>query len=149
MQLVAMFEAYGAWSWVVLGLILLGIELAVPGGFFIWLGGSAILTGLLTLILPLEFAVELLLFGVLAVVAIVVWLRFFRSRNEVSESPLLNRRAEQYVGQTGILNEPIISGFGRVKLGDTVWRVSGPDLAAGAHIRVVGADGAVLRVEAA
>ena len=33
-----------------------------------------------------------------------------------------------------------------MKLDDGVWRITGPDLAAGAKVRVVGADGAVLKV---
>ena len=33
-------------------------------------------------------------------------------------------------------------------LGDGVWRISGPDLAAGQKVRVIGADGPVLKVEA-
>jgi membrane protein implicated in regulation of membrane protease activity len=48
-----------------------------------------------------------------------------------------------------VINEPIADGFGRVTLGDTVWRISGPDLAAGRKIRIIGADGPVLKVEAA
>ncbi len=48
-----------------------------------------------------------------------------------------------------MIDEPIKDGFGRVALGDTVWRIAGPDLAAGQKVRIVGADGAVLKVEAA
>jgi len=35
-----------------------------------------------------------------------------------------------------------------VVLGDTVWRVSGPELPVGQRVRIVGSDGAVLKVEA-
>ncbi len=47
-----------------------------------------------------------------------------------------------------MLDEPIRDGSGRLALGDTTWRVTGPDLAAGAKVRIVEADGAVLKVEA-
>jgi membrane protein implicated in regulation of membrane protease activity len=40
-------------------------------------------------------------------------------------------------------------GHGRLRLGDTTWAATGPDgLPAGARVRVVGAQGTVLRVEA-
>ena len=48
-----------------------------------------------------------------------------------------------------IIDEPIRDGFGRLTLDDTIWRIAGPDLAAGEKVRVVGADGAVLKVEPA
>ena len=63
--------------------------------------------------------------------------------------PFMLDYAERFVGQELVLSEPIVDGFGRVALGDSVWRISGPDLQAGARIRIVGADGAVLKVEAA
>jgi membrane protein implicated in regulation of membrane protease activity len=43
------------------------------------------------------------------------------------------------VGKLATLAEPIKNGRGRIKLGDTLWRVSGPDLPAGTQVRVVSA----------
>ena len=51
-------------------------------------------------------------------------------------------------GHEAVIDEPIRDGFGRLALGDSVWRIAGPDLAAGQKVRIVGADGAVLKVEA-
>ena len=53
------------------------------------------------------------------------------------DQPLLNRRGEQLVGRTATLTEPIHEGRGRIQLGDTLWRVAGPDLPVGARVRVV------------
>lgn len=46
-----------------------------------------------------------------------------------------------------VLEQAIEQGFGRVVLGDSVWRVSGPDLPVGQRVRIVGSQGAVLVVE--
>jgi len=46
------------------------------------------------------------------------------------------------------LDKPIVDGTGAVRIDDTIWRVSGPDCPAGSRVRVAGADGANLRVEA-
>jgi membrane protein implicated in regulation of membrane protease activity len=48
-----------------------------------------------------------------------------------------------------MLLEPISGGYGRARVGDSVWKVSGPELPAGTRVRVTGADGTVLTVEAA
>ena len=47
-----------------------------------------------------------------------------------------------------MIEEPIVNGYGRLRLGDSSWRIAGPDLAVGQRVRVVGADGALLKVEA-
>ena len=38
MDLINLFGEYVPWSWIVGGLVLLGIELVAPGGVFVWLG---------------------------------------------------------------------------------------------------------------
>ena len=43
----------------------------------------------------------------------------------------------------------IENGVGKVRIGDGVWKVSGPALPAGATVRVTGVDGAVLTVQQA
>ncbi len=148
MDIFALFALYGAWSWLVLGFVLLGLELLLPGGVFIWLGTAGIITGLIQFAFPVSWPMQIVIFGLLGLVAIIIWLRVVRGRGNRTDRPLLNRRAERFVGHEAVLDEPITDGFGRVPLGDTVWRISGPDLSAGRRIRIVGHDGAVLKVEA-
>jgi len=148
MDIIALIVQYGAWSWVVGGLVLLALELVVPGGIFLWLGISAVATGILSALVAINGPVQILIFGVLAVASVATWLRI-RPHGTPSDRPFLNRRANRYVGQEVVLDEPIRDGFGRVVLDDTTWRIKGPDLAAGQKIRIVDADGAVLKVEAA
>ena len=148
MDIFALFELYGAWSWLVAGFVLLGLELLLPGGVFIWLGIAGIVTGLIDFVYPVSWPIQVVIFGILGIVAIIFWLRVVRSRGNTTDRPLLNRRAERLVGHEAVLDEPITDGYGRVPLGDTVWRIAGPDLAAGRRIRIVGHDGAVLKVEA-
>ena len=149
MQLFSLFVEYGAWSWLVIGFVLLALELLLPGGVFLWLGIAAIITALISFIVPLDWPHQMAAFGLLGILSILFWLRVIRERGNGTDKPLLNRRAERHVGQELTLEEPISGGFGRVPIGDTMWRISGPDLPAGRKVRVVGHDGPVLRVEAA
>ncbi len=148
MMLLDLFVQYGPWAWFVVGLVLLALELVVPGGWFLWLGAGGIVTGLLAFIPGVTWPWQVTIFGVLALAIVIGWTMISRHRTPRSDRPLLNRRAEAFVGHETQIDEPIVNGFGRIKLGDTWWRISGPDLAAGQRVRVVGADGAVLRVEA-
>ncbi|HVW93052.1 MAG TPA: NfeD family protein [Devosia sp.] len=147
MHLFSLFVEYGAWSWAIVGLVLLGLELTAPGGVFLWLGIAAIVTAAVRFVLPLDWPRQIGVFGLLGLVSVLFWLRVVRERGgEATDRPLLNNRAEQHVGEELLLSEPIIAGMGRVPVGDTIWRVAGPDLPAGSKVRVVGYDGAVLKV---
>jgi len=147
MQVIDFLAAYGAWSWIVAGLILLALELVVPGGFLVWMGVAGIITGIATMLVPMEWPVQWVLFGALSLIAILIWVRWNRGRQAVGDQPFLNRRAERFIGHEAVLDYPIEGGYGRLALGDTVWRIAGPDLPSGRRVRVVANDGAVLRVE--
>jgi len=147
MQIIDFIAGNGAWSWIVGGLVLLALELVLPGGVLIWLGAAALVTGFLSMFVSIYWPLQFVIFGVLALIAIWLWLRF-RGPGIVSDRPFLNRRAQRYVGREVVLDEPIQDGNGRLYLDDTTWRVHGPDLAAGAKVKIVDAEGAVLRVEA-
>ncbi|HEV7275685.1 MAG TPA: NfeD family protein [Devosiaceae bacterium] len=149
MALLEIIADYGGWSWIVAGLVLLALELVVPGGILLWLGVAGVITGLAALLQPIGWPLQFLIFGGLSLVLIVGWLRYSKGRGQdSSDRPFLNRRGEQLVGQQSTLDEPIVDGSGRLQLGDTIWRIAGPDLPAGQRVRVVSADGPVLRVEA-
>ncbi len=90
-----------------------------------------------------------MLFAILSLVSIVGWRMWQRRHPDESDQPTLNRRGEQYVGRVFVLETPIENGFGKVRVGDTLWRVKGDDAPVGGRVRVVAVDGIVLVVEAA
>lgn len=142
-----MFAQLGDWTWIVIGLALLGLEVLVPGSFFMWLGLAALGVGAVAFFFDPSWHVELLLFGVLALAFIIAGRRFFARRgDESNDTPGLNARAEAFVGREVILEEPLARGTGRVKLGDTLWRVEGDDAPAGTKLKVISARGGTLQV---
>jgi len=136
------------WHWWVVAAALAAIETFMPGAVAIWFAASAAVVGALLLIVPVPWQLQLVLFGVLGLVAIVLFRAYARRNPAGSTQPGLNQRGVQYVGQQFTLVEPIQQGFGKVRVGDTVWKVSGPALPIGAQVRVTGVDGAILTVEA-
>ncbi len=137
----------GPWTWWVVGLVLLALEIAVPGNVFVWFGVAALLTGVVALFSHFGWQVELTVFVVLALVLAIAGRRLFARTSEPGEQPFLNDRGHRLVGGSYVLSAPIVDGHGRVRIDDTNWRITGPDLASGTKVKIVGADGAVLKVE--
>jgi membrane protein implicated in regulation of membrane protease activity len=136
------------WHWWILAGMLLILELTSPVFFFLWLGFSAAAVGFLLLVFPnLPIEVQLVLFGILFVIAVLAWRKYREVNPPISDQPLLNQRGQQYTGRVFTLEHPIINGVGKVHVDDSTWWVKGPDLPAGTHVRVVGVDGVVFIVE--
>ncbi|MCP4329938.1 MAG: NfeD family protein [Alphaproteobacteria bacterium] len=148
MELVAWFEQTRFWHWFILAFLLVGFEMLVPGTYLLWLGISAGVVGVVVLVLPdLAWQVQLALFAIVSVAAVVASRIWIRRHPIETEQPALNRRGEQYVGRTFTLTEPVSNGEGRLRVDDTTWKVRGEDVEAGARVRVTGADGTVLKIE--
>ncbi|MDF2601020.1 NfeD family protein [Methylobacterium brachiatum] len=143
----AILAALGpAWSWVIAGLVLAGAEIVVPGVFLIWFGLAAVATGLATALIPIPWQGQTLLFAALAIVLVGLATRLHRRAGR--HDATLNRADRGLIGREAVLPEPILQGTGRLRFDDTLWRIEGPDLPAGARVRVIGLAGTVLRVEA-
>lgn len=136
----------GPWSWFIVAVVLFGLEMVVPGLHFIWFGTAAAAVGALSLMTGMPWGWQLITFAVISV-AVVYWMRQYTSPDRVtSDEPDLNARGQQYVGRTVTVEDAIISGRGKVRVGDTLWAAEGPDTAAGTAVRVNGANGIVLMV---
>ena len=151
-MILTLIKDAGPWAWWILGIVLLVAEIVVPGNFLVWVGIAGLLTGLLSNLFWETswwvWEVQWLTFAALS--ALSLWLgRNWLHRNRgLTDEPTLNQRGASLIGRTADLIDPIHNGRGRVKIGDTIWMVTGPDLPAGSRVRVVASDGSDLRVEA-
>lgn len=136
------------WHWWILGVGLVALEMLVPGTFFLWLGVSAGVTGVLLLVLPdFDWQYQIIVFSVLSVGSIYIGRKVWRPTHADTDQPSLNRRGAQYVGRVVKLAEPIANGRGKARVGDSLWLVAGADQPAGAEVKVTGVEGTVLQVE--
>ena len=140
----------GAIAWLVLGLVLVGLEIVAPGAYLLWFGLAALATGALAftadvLGIDLPLAGQVLAFAVLAAVAVYEGRRRL-ARDDDTDAPHLNTGAARLVGTRHTLGQPVVGGRGRLRIGDGWWSVDGPDLPAGARVEVVGVEGTRLRV---
>ncbi|MDP9836154.1 membrane protein implicated in regulation of membrane protease activity [Neorhizobium huautlense] len=152
-MVIELWNSFGPWSWWIVGLILLALELVVPGFFLIWIGAAAVVLGALSLALWNTsfwgWHVQLLLFATLSIAFALAGRRFYSGSGTKTDEPWLNRRGESLVGRTATLAEPILEGRGRIKLDDTTWTVMGPDMPTGTRVKVTASSGRDLTVEQA
>lgn len=141
----------GPWNWVAIGLALMALEIIVPGVFLLWFGLAAMAVGTASLMFhnasfwPWE--AQVVVFVALSLV--LAWYgKRMMDKGDTTDEPLLNKRSEQMIGRLATLAEPVTNGYGRIKIGDTLWRVKGPDLATGAKVKVTSVIGNELVVEA-
>jgi len=146
-MLIEYLTALGKWNWLILAAVFFVIELVAPGSFMLWLGLSALLVGIISLLVNWAWQYQLVAFAVFTLASIPLWRRLARRVEKTVDQPFLNRRADAFVGREFTLEKPIVSGNGTVKIDDTIWRLAGPDCAGGSRVKVVRADAATLVVE--
>lgn len=139
------------WHWAVFGLALMSVEAFAPGAFFLWLGLSCLGVGAVLWLTPaLSLQSQILWLAALVFGSLLPWWKL-RRRSEVREPAAtpLNERASLYRGRRYTLAEPIVDGRGTLRVDDGLWHIAGPDLPAGAAVRVRDIRGNVMQVEKA
>ncbi len=144
--LVNFFWGLGPWNWFLIAALLLILETIVPGVHFVWFGFAAAIVGGLALVTGIAWAWQLIAFGLIACVVVYVMRRYVDPTRTLSDQPTLNDRGQQYVGRTAVVEDPIAEGRGKVRIGDSLWIVTGADAASGTTVKITGVDGTVLIV---
>jgi len=136
------------WYWWALAAGLLVCEMMLPGVVFLFLAIGAGVAGAMLLIAgDVSLEIQLVVFAIVSVVSAIGLRRYLRGL--LPRASTLNARGESLVGQIFVLDQPILGGRGRIKLGDGSWSITGPDMVAGAKVRVAAVSGTELRVEPA
>lgn len=142
------------WHWMVLGLGLGLVELAIPSFFIIWFGLGALLVGVALLAAPdMAFSTQILLWTAASIAMTALWFRVFRKEQSRTRSG----QADEALGEIGVLVravEPlgVASARGEVRfqkpvMGSDLWPCLADEaIAAGERVRVLAVDGQLLRV---
>ena len=147
--LFAYFAGFGVWNWFILGVVLFVLEFMLPGVHFLWFGLAAVVVGVLAMATGVTWPFQVIAFGIIAVLTVFVVRRYVRTGGAITDQPDLNERGQQYIGRSLVVEQAIQNGRGKVRVGDTVWQAEGPDVPAGARVKVTAARGTVLVVERA
>jgi inner membrane protein len=139
------------WHWMVLGIVLVLLELAVPAFFLVWFGVGALIVGFAVLAVPsLSFAWQVLVWIACSILFIWLWFKVFRpgfhkTRAGMSKGAL--------IGEVGLVIRdirPFEKGqvrFQKPVLGDEVWEsLADGEIKAGERVKVLDVEGNILKV---
>jgi membrane protein implicated in regulation of membrane protease activity len=138
------------WHWVVLGMVLIGIEMLTPTFFLMWFGLGALLLGGVVAVLPLGFTAQVLGWAVTSLLMAGVWLKYFKNPDRTHAG----QAKEGVLGVTGLVTRAIPEMgegemlFQRPVLGSDRWpAVADAPIPAGEKAKIVDVLGQTLKVE--
>lgn len=144
-----MLEAIAAnpnWFWLSLGGLLLAAEMLGASGYMLWSGIAAVVVGILAWLFPFSWEMQGVLFAVLTVVSAFLWW-YWLSKRTKPQPAMLNQRNHQLLGTRATLTEPTTDGYGRMKVGDSSWRIyCATELSPGTEVEVIAVEGNTLHV---
>lgn len=135
--------------WVAVGGLLLAAEVGTGSGWLLWPAGSAMVTAILALGLPLDLPVQAMIFAALTIVTTLAGRRFFPRRPHGHD---INDTRARLAGQDGLAASDFQAGRGRVFVDGKEWAAEldgAGSLAAGMKVVVVAVHGAHLTVRPA
>lgn len=139
------------WYWILAGIALILLELAIPSFYVLWFGlGALLVGGLLLLASALSLTSQLLIWLGASLAMIVLWFRVFSPRRQKT---LIGTAAGEVIGEIGLLVSAVAPfQRGRVRfqkpvLGAEEWACSAQEtIAAGERVRIVSIEGSYLTV---
>jgi len=137
-----------AWMiWMIIGIICIVIEIFDPAFFFLSLGAAAIVTGLLSLIIP-STALQIIIFAVLSFLAFLSMRKLGKKILSVADK---DTNVFALKGKSAVVTREIPAhGRGYVKVGGEEWSAVGKDdqgIEQDTRVLVVDIDGNKLVVE--
>ena len=151
-DLISLLAGLGFWSWLVVALILMGLETVVPGVHFLWFGLAAFAVGLMVAAATsmgyanaFPFGWQMIVFALLSVVT-VFGIKQVAGMSPTDHHPDINAPGSQFIGRIIVVETPITGGRGKVRAGDSIWLAEGEDAPAGAKVLVTGVNGTALVV---
>ena len=89
------------WHWILIGLLLVMAELFAPMFVTLWLGAAAIITGLLLLLINLNFSSQLVVWALLSLSFLLLWHKYVSPR--LTDQTMAGLSREAIVGQVGMV----------------------------------------------
>ncbi len=135
------------WHWIVLGVVLVLLEIALPSFTAIWFGAGAILVGLLVWLMPsLSLTAQVIIWAIASGVLTWAWFKFIKPLAVDRTKAGLSR--ESLIGEVGqVLSMPTEERRGTLRfpaplLGSDEWMfISSDALAIGDRVRVIDLSG--------
>ena len=130
--------------WLILGIGLIIIELFLWTVFLLWIGSSAITSGVIYFLFPnISGLMQLLIFAVIAIAATSLAKKYYPVKT-VDEQ--LHNKAKSHIGKECTI-ESIENGVTKVKIGKSLWFAKGSNLSAGQIVKIIDIESSTFIVE--
>ncbi len=112
-----------AFLWTLLGLLLIGAEMFIPGFVIFFFGIGAVVTGILSVFIP-GIAGSFMSQGVVWIISTILSFSFFRKKfTKIFKGTILNRNTDKDLGKAVVVIEEITPDKpGRVRYQGTSWK---------------------------
>jgi len=149
-SLLSLYSTHPFWIWMALGAVILIAELSTGSGWLLWPAMTAAGTGALTLVLPDNAVLHVVVYAVLTIAATVTARRYL-PRNVSGDGPDINDNITRLVGARGEAASIFAEGRGRVHVEGKEWdAISDDALIPGKAVEVLAVlSAASLKVKAA
>ncbi len=149
MDFISLLDGITFWHWLALGFAMLAVELLGTAGYFLWLGISALIVGVLLSILPMSWQLQWLSFATFSLVTTWLWWRRqWKKDKQDDQARDLNQKYKQLIGRTVTIDEDFSVGLNRIHVADTTWSAQcNQVIPAGTRVKVVAVDGIILVIE--
>ncbi len=142
------------WHWIVLGVVLMLLELAVPAFFLIWFGLGAVVVGaLLAAFTGMSFALQIITWTLCSLLLVWFWFKVFKPNIHKTGAGMAKG---SLIGEIGLVTRdirPYENGqirFQKPILGDELWEsIADQEIKAGERVKVLDVEGNTLKVEKA
>lgn len=144
-----LLDSINHWHWLAFGLALLAIELLGTAGYFLWLGLSALIVGVLLTLVPISWQLQWVAFAAFALITTWLWWRRqFKADKKSDAQRDLNQKHKQLIGQIVRLEEDFPAGKGRIRVGDTTWSAQAElDISSGQQVKITAVNGIILTIK--
>jgi len=138
--------------WFLVGLILLILEIVLPGLIVAFFGVGAWIVALICLFTDISLNTQLLIFIICSVLSLLLlrkWLKGIFLGHVVSKQNI-RENLEEFVGRRAVVKERIVpNGRGKVEFRGTDWQAEADEeIAEGAAVEIIGKDNITLKVKA-
>ena len=94
------------WTWWIIGLVLIILEVSAPGTFFLWMGISAGIVGIALFVFPeLAWEVQLTIFAIFSICSILISRRYLQKNGK--DQSALSQRGKRYIGDIVVVEKSI------------------------------------------
>jgi inner membrane protein len=143
------------WIWGILGLLLLGVEMATGTFYILWFGIAGLLVALLVWMMPeVSLAMQIFAYGVLSLGSLFIWKKYYKQTDK--DDLRVGQSQGDEIGKVGKIIEAVSSGqAGRIQfaqgvMGSREWVVVADEpIEIGQNAQVTGVEGNTLRVKSA